>query len=465
MVERADGSPRRSARSNASIAPAGCRARRAESRGGPTPSSRPARQRGHTRRSHPRRPLGSPGDGPPGTRPADPRPHPPDGTRPSRRSDLPVLRVPARVDRGAGRAASPAWPAGRAGLGATASTSSAARGCLGGRPAAARRHRATGTSVRRFSSWAADDPLRLRWPAATAAAAPPGFLGLGGRRRRPVRLRLRDPPGCASGGRGPGGRCLVAAFRWRGGGFPAAPPATGALPVAPPALTTIDLARLPARAPTTSAAIRRSSHGKPDPAVGSVGSELFWIVIAGVVPDFEPREPAAFGWLSCPAAGDDVPVCVAGLPSVPRVRSWRTSAGAPARRPELTETGTGAWPQRPSAAATRRARAAWDSSFRSLRRLVPSRRATCASLSPRPGPWPVRHMMIRWACGASDDTHAPRTRTSLLRYRFQAFAEAFFLGGFRGPLPETALRSARDTRALIADGVVPGADPDDPEAG
>ena len=210
--------------------------------------------------------------------------------------------------------------------------------------------------------------------------------------------------------------------------------------------------------------MRRSSHGKPDPAVGSVGSELFWIVIAGVVPDFEPREPAAFGWLSCPAAGDDVPVCVAGLPSVPRVRSWRTSAGAAARRPELTETGTGAWPQRPSAAATRRARAAWDSSFRSLRRLVPSRRATCASLSPRPRPWPVRHMMIRWACGASDDTHAPRTRTSLLRYRFQAFAEAFFLGGFRGPLPETALRSARDTRTLIAVGVALGADPDDPEA-
>ena len=73
-------------------------------------------------------------------------------------------------------------------------------------------------------------------------------------------------------------------------------------------------------------------------------------------------------------------------------------------------------------------------------------------------------MMIRWACGASDDTHAPRTRTSLLRYRFQAFAEAFFLGGFRDPLPETALRSARDTRALIAEGVAPGADPDDPEA-
>jgi hypothetical protein len=73
-------------------------------------------------------------------------------------------------------------------------------------------------------------------------------------------------------------------------------------------------------------------------------------------------------------------------------------------------------------------------------------------------------MMIRWACGASDDTHAPRTRTSLLRYRFQAFAEAFFLGGFRGPLPETALRSARDTRMLIAVGVALGADPDDPEA-
>ena len=198
--------------------------------------------------------------------------------------------------------------------------------------------------------------------------------------------------------------------------------------------------------------------------MGSVGTELFWIVIAGVVPDFEPRESAAFGWLSCPETGDDVPICVPGLPSVRRVRSRRASAGAPARRPELTETGTGTRPQRPAAAATRRARAAWDSSFRSLRRFVPSRRATCASLSPRPGPWPVRHMMIRWACGARDDTQAPRTRTSRRRYRFQAFAEAFFLGGFKNPLPETALRSARDSRALIADGVALGADPDDPEA-
>jgi hypothetical protein len=76
----------------------------------------------------------------------------------------------------------------------------------------------------------------------------------------------------------------------------------------------------------------------------------------------------------------------------------------------------------------------------------------------------VRHVRICWACGASDDTHAPRTRTSRRRYRFQAFAEAFFLGGFRDPLPATALRSARDTRALIADGVALGADPDDPEA-
>jgi hypothetical protein len=49
------------------------------------------------------------------------------------------------------------------------------------------------------------------------------------------------------------------------------------------------------RAPTISAARRSSSHGKPDPAVGSVCSELFLIVIVGVVADLEPLEPAASG--------------------------------------------------------------------------------------------------------------------------------------------------------------------------
>jgi hypothetical protein len=74
-------------------------------------------------------------------------------------------------------------------------------------------------------------------------------------------------------------------------------------------------------------------------------------------------------------------------------------------------------------------------------------------------------MRICWACGVSDDTHPPRARTSRCRYRFQAFAEAFFLGGLSDPLPDTArARSARDTRALIPDGVAPAADPDAPEA-
>jgi hypothetical protein len=77
----------------------------------------------------------------------------------------------------------------------------------------------------------------------------------------------------------------------------------------------------------------------------------------------------------------------------------------------------------------------------------------------------VRHMRICWACGVSDDTHPPRAWTSRRRYRFQAFAEAFFLGGCRFPLPETArARSARDTRPLIAELVALGAEPDEPEA-
>ena len=200
--------------------------------------------------------------------------------------------------------------------------------------------------------------------------------------------------------------------------------------------------------------------------MGSVGSELFWIVTEGrVVLDFEPPEPAAFGWLRRPEAGDDVPDCAPGLPSVARVKSWRTSGGAPARRPELTEVGTGDWPQRPAADARRSACAARDSSRRSLLRLIPSRRATCFSLSPRPGPWPVRHVRICWACGVNDDTQSPSARTSRRRYRFQAFAEAFFLGGFRDPFPETApARSARDTRALITDGVAAAVDPDGPAA-
>jgi GLTT repeat (6 copies) len=59
--------------------------------------------------------------------------------------------------------------------------------------------------------------------------------------------------------------------------------------------------------------------------------------------------------------------------------------------------------------------------------------------------------MIRRACGASDDTQAPRTPTSRRRYRFHAFAEAFFLGGFRSPLPETArARTARDPCTSVA---------------
>jgi len=96
--------------------------------------------------------------------------------------------------------------------------------------------------------------------------------------------------------------------------------------------------------------------------VGSDGNALFWIVTVGSAPDLALDDIGGLGVVSRPEVRDDVSVCLTGAASELPARSCRTCGPAALSRAELTETGTGDCPQRPSADARRSAWAALDSS-------------------------------------------------------------------------------------------------------